>query len=144
MKKNNEKELQTEFDINEDNYEMYDKLYCLDKGIIRGGDTYGNIASLVCGCSCALSALGFTTLTYFASSALNFGDAGVTICTIAGGAGSFVFLIPAAIKITKKLEEKFEQDDYLNIGKLESAFNTTLINSFYNYTKKILISEADF
>ena len=46
--------------------------------------------------------------------------------------------------IMKKLEEKFEQDDYLNIGKLESAFNTTLINSFYNYTKKILISEADF
>jgi len=46
--------------------------------------------------------------------------------------------------IMKRLEEKFEQDDYLNIGKLESAFNTTLINSFYNYTKKILISEADF
>ena len=44
----------------------------------------------------------------------------------------------------KRIEEKFEQDDYLNIGKLESAFNTTLINSFYNYTKKILISKADF
>lgn len=105
MKKNNEKELQKEFDINADNYEMYDKLYCLDKGIIRGGDTYGNIASLVCGGTCALSALGFTALTYFATSALNFSDAGVTICTIAGGIGTITFLTPTAIKITKKLEE---------------------------------------
>ena len=40
--------------------------------------------------------------------------------------------------IMKKLEEKFEQDDYLNLGKLDSYFNTTLINSFYNYTKRIL------
>ena len=44
--------------------------------------------------------------------------------------------------IMKKLEEKFEQDDYLNLSKLESAFNTTLINSFYNYTKKIITSES--
>ena len=45
--------------------------------------------------------------------------------------------------IMKKLEEKFEQDDYLNLSKLESAFNTTLINSFYNYTKKIITSESN-
>ena len=45
--------------------------------------------------------------------------------------------------IMKKLEEKFEQDDYLNLNKLESSFNTTLINSFYNYTKKIISEELN-
>jgi len=40
--------------------------------------------------------------------------------------------------IMKKIEEKFEQDDYLNLSKLESYFNNTLINSFYNYAKKII------
>ena len=45
--------------------------------------------------------------------------------------------------IMKKLEEKFEQDDYLNLSKLESSFNTTLINSFYNYTKKIINEESN-
>ena len=45
--------------------------------------------------------------------------------------------------IMKKLEDKFEQDDYLNLSKLESAFNTTLINSFYNYTKKIIHGESN-
>ena len=40
--------------------------------------------------------------------------------------------------IMKKIEEKFEQDDYLNLNKLDSYFNTTLINSFYNYTKRII------
>ena len=45
--------------------------------------------------------------------------------------------------IMKKIEDKFEQDDYLNIGKLESAFNTTLINSFYNYAKKIITDESN-
>ena len=43
----------------------------------------------------------------------------------------------------KKIEDKFEQDDYLNIGKLESAFNTTLIYSFYNYAKKIITDESN-
>ena len=43
--------------------------------------------------------------------------------------------------IMKKLEEKFEQDDYLNLSKLDSYFNNTLINSFYNYTKRILIDK---
>ena len=41
--------------------------------------------------------------------------------------------------IMKNIEEKFEQDDYLQLNKLESAFNTTLINGYYNYAKKILI-----
>ena len=45
--------------------------------------------------------------------------------------------------IMKKLEEKFEQDDYLNLSKLESHFNCTLINSFYNYTKKIISEETN-
>ena len=45
--------------------------------------------------------------------------------------------------IMKKIEDKFEQDDYLNIGKLESAFNTTLIYSFYNYAKKIITDESN-
>ena len=43
----------------------------------------------------------------------------------------------------KKIEDKFEQDDYLNIGKLESAFNITLIYSFYNYAKKIITDESN-
>ena len=43
--------------------------------------------------------------------------------------------------IMKVVEEKFEQDDYLQLNKLESSFNTTLINSFYNYSKKIINSK---
>lgn len=34
MKKNNEKELQTEFDINDDNYEIYRRLYCIKTGMV--------------------------------------------------------------------------------------------------------------
>ena len=45
--------------------------------------------------------------------------------------------------IMKKIEEKFEQDDYLNLPKLESAFNNTLINSFYNYIKRIVANKAN-
>ena len=45
--------------------------------------------------------------------------------------------------VMKKIEDKFEQDDYLNLSKLESSFNTTLINSFYNYTKKIITEEMN-
>ena len=45
--------------------------------------------------------------------------------------------------VMKKIEEKFEQDDYLNLSKLESYFNETLINSFYNYTKKIITEESN-
>ena len=40
--------------------------------------------------------------------------------------------------IMKKIEEKFEQDDYLNLSKLESFFNSSLLNSFYDYIKKII------
>ena len=45
--------------------------------------------------------------------------------------------------IMKIIEEKFEQDDYLNLSKLESAFNNTLIDSFYNYTKRIIADESN-
>ena len=44
--------------------------------------------------------------------------------------------------VMKKLEEKFEQDDYLNLSKLESHFNSALINSFYNYAKKIMTEDT--
>ena len=46
--------------------------------------------------------------------------------------------------VMKKIEEKFEQDDYLNLSKLESYFNSTLINSFYNYSKKIITEEMNY
>ena len=39
--------------------------------------------------------------------------------------------------IMKKIEEKFEQDDYLQINKLESNFNSFLINTCSNYLKRI-------
>ena len=45
--------------------------------------------------------------------------------------------------IMKSIEEKFEQDDYLQLNKLQSAFNTTLINAFYNYSNKIIISKEN-
>ena len=45
--------------------------------------------------------------------------------------------------IMKTIEEKFEQDDYLNLKKLESAFNNTLINSFYNYIKRIVANKEN-
>ena len=41
--------------------------------------------------------------------------------------------------IMRSIEEKFEQDDYLQLNKLESSFNTSLINAFYNYTNKIIM-----
>ena len=40
--------------------------------------------------------------------------------------------------IMRRIEEKFEQDDYLNLDKLKSSFNTSLINNYYNYLKRIL------
>ena len=43
--------------------------------------------------------------------------------------------------IMKSIEEKFEQDDYLQLDKLESFFNTSLINAFYNYSNKIIMTK---
>ena len=40
--------------------------------------------------------------------------------------------------IMKSIEEKFEQDDYLNLDKLKSAFNSSIINNYYNYLSRIL------
>jgi hypothetical protein len=39
--------------------------------------------------------------------------------------------------ITQRIEEKFEQDDYLKLNKLESSFNFFLIDTCYNYLKRI-------
>ena len=44
--------------------------------------------------------------------------------------------------VMKKIEDKFEQDDYLNLSKLKSSFDTTLVNSFYNYIKKIIKEDS--
>ena len=40
--------------------------------------------------------------------------------------------------IMKAIETKFEQDDYIQLDKLDSAFNNYLKNGFYNYIKKVL------
>ena len=40
--------------------------------------------------------------------------------------------------IMKSIEDKFEQDDYLNLDKLKSSFNTSLINNYYNYLNRIM------
>ena len=40
-------------------------------------------------------------------------------------------------QIMEKIEEKFDQDDYLQLKKLEISFNSFLINIYYNYLKKI-------
>ncbi len=45
--------------------------------------------------------------------------------------------------IMENIEEKFEQDDYLQLNKLESSFNTSLINSFYNYSNKIIMAKEN-
>jgi hypothetical protein len=39
--------------------------------------------------------------------------------------------------ITQRIEERFEQDDYLKLNKLESSFNFFLIDTCYNYLKRI-------
>ena len=39
--------------------------------------------------------------------------------------------------ILEKLEQKFEQDDYLQLKKFDTSFNFFLINICYNYLKKI-------
>ena len=46
--------------------------------------------------------------------------------------------------IMKKIEEKFEQDDYLNLNKLDSYFKNTLINSYYNYMKRIITDKQAY
>ena len=38
--------------------------------------------------------------------------------------------------VMENIELKFEQDDYLQLKKLESYFNNFLINGYYNYLKK--------
>ena len=43
--------------------------------------------------------------------------------------------------IMKNIEEKFEQDDYLQLNKLESSFNSSLINAYYNYLNKIIMAK---
>jgi hypothetical protein len=45
--------------------------------------------------------------------------------------------------IMKNIEEKFEQDDYLQLNKLESFFNTSLINAYYNYSNKIIMAKEN-
>ena len=45
--------------------------------------------------------------------------------------------------IMKNIEEKFEQDDYLQLDKLESLFNTSLINAYYNYSNKIIMTKEN-
>ena len=39
--------------------------------------------------------------------------------------------------IMQRIEEKFDQDDYLKLNKLESSFNFFLIDTCYNYLKRI-------
>ncbi len=41
--------------------------------------------------------------------------------------------------LMKNIEDKFEQDDYLKLNNLESSFNSSLINVFYNYSSKIIL-----
>jgi hypothetical protein len=38
--------------------------------------------------------------------------------------------------VMENIEPKFEQDEYLQLKKLESYFNNFLVNGFYNYLKK--------
>jgi hypothetical protein len=45
--------------------------------------------------------------------------------------------------IMKKIEEKFEQDDYLQLNKLEYTFNSFLINTCFNYLKRIDIEKKE-
>ena len=45
--------------------------------------------------------------------------------------------------IMKKIEEKFEQDDYLQLNKLESTFNSFLINTCFNYLKRIELEKKE-
>ena len=39
--------------------------------------------------------------------------------------------------IMKAIETKFEQDDYIQLDKLDSVFNNYLKNGYYNYIKKV-------
>ena len=40
--------------------------------------------------------------------------------------------------IMKNIEDKFDQDDYLNLDKLKSSFNKSLMNNYYNYLNRIV------
>lgn len=105
MKKNNEKELQTEFDINDDNYEMYNRLYYFKKGIIAADDLYGKAISLAVGGSSCVVALGGAVLTFTATSSLNFDATGIALCTATGGFVSFFGSVPLAVNIVNKIEK---------------------------------------
>ena len=43
--------------------------------------------------------------------------------------------------IMEKIEEKFEQDDYLQLKKLDSSFNSFLIDVYHNLLKKIILNK---
>ena len=111
-----EKELQKDFDINSDNYEMYDELYCMKTGTIRGDDNSEKIVPMLCGCSCGVAILGFTALTYFTTSALDFSDGVIGICTLLGGIGSAVGLIFGIVALAKVIEENRFKKKYPGVN----------------------------
>ena len=47
-------------------------------------------------------------------------------------------------KILEEFENKFENDDYLKKDKINSFFESYLINAYYKYVKKILTSKSSF
>ena len=57
--------------------------------------------------------------------------------------GDIKFIFKSKSLIMVKIEEKFEQDDYLQFNKLESAFNSFLINTCFNYFKRIEIDKKE-
>ena len=44
-------------------------------------------------------------------------------------------------ELMEMFKNKFENDDYININKIESSFNFYLINSYYKYLKLIILED---
>ena len=46
-------------------------------------------------------------------------------------------------ELMEMFKSKFENDDYINLNKIESSFNFYLINSYYKYLKQIVLEESN-
>lgn len=111
MKKNNEKELQTEFDINEDNYEIYRRLYCIKAGIVYDKAEKKEFIVPV------LTMVGATLLTggVVAASVLVGSEIDSTgIVAGVGGVVSGMTTFGASIPLTLKIIENYDTKKFKN------------------------------
>ena len=105
MKKEEKKDLQKEFDIDENNYDMYYELYCFKKGNIVDKDNYTKILPLLCGGTVAIVTFGSVAISSFVATSLSASDVATGIVSTVSGFSSLLISFPLLFKLYKKLDE---------------------------------------